>query len=245
MAQARNTGQKGGQWLVQNQQPMFETLILSELPKRNCGILRKPASTRPVIWVVEEDGVRAVVKDFSINRPLFRNIFGRFLVWRESRAYRRLTGVDGVPTLYRVIDGLALVVEEIRGKSMENLENEMLLPESFFNSMKDLVDRCHKRGVAHCDLKRAPNTILGADGCPYIIDWGASISKKECRFSPLQLVYKRFLQDDYMAITKLKLRHVPAAVTREEMARYDRRGSAEKVVRAVRDRLREILQKIS
>ena len=224
---------------------MFESLKLSELPKRHCGILRKPTATRPVIWIVEETGIRAVVKDFSVNKPLFRNTVGRFLVWRESRAYKRLKNVDGVPTLYRVIDGLALVVEKIQGRSLENLEKEMLLPESFFDGMKDLVDRCHERGLAHCDLKRAPNTILGEDGRPYIIDWGASISKTECRVPPLQLIYQRFLLDDYMAITKLKLRHIPAAVIPVERARYNRRGNAEKALRAVRDRLREIIKNIA
>ena len=105
---------------------MFDELKLSDLPKRQCGIVRTPSSTRPAIRVVEENGVRAVVKDYSANRFVFRNIVGRFLVWRESKAFRKLKGLKGVPTLYRVIDGLALVIEEIPGRSLENLEKEML-----------------------------------------------------------------------------------------------------------------------
>ena len=223
---------------------MFESLNLSDLPKTNYGVLRNPSNTRPVIWLVEEDGVYAVVKDFSANKPLFRNTVGRFLVWRESRAYKRLKDVDGVPSFYRVIDGVALVIQKIHGKSMENLEKEMILPESFFDRLKDLVERCHKQGIAHCDLKRAPNTILGDDGYPYIIDWGASVSKRECRFPPLNLVYKRFLLDDYMAVIKLKMRHIPSSVTPAERARYHRRGRTENALRVVRDKLREIFKDI-
>ncbi|MBW1797957.1 MAG: hypothetical protein JRJ21_06035 [Deltaproteobacteria bacterium] len=224
---------------------MFESLKLSDLPKKQCEVLRKPSATRPAIRVVEEDGVRAVVKDFSTARFLFRNTAGRFLVWRERRAYRRMMNLKGIPKLYRVIDGLALVLEEIEGSSLEDLEDRVEIPEAFFDALKTLVAEFHKRGLAHCDLKRAPNTIVGVDGRPYIIDWGASISEREFGFFPLNLIYKRFRRDDYAAITKMKLRHIPQMVTAEERRIYENRGRAEKALRGLRDRLREFLQKIA
>lgn len=224
---------------------MFDELKLSNLPKKQCGIVRAPSGTRPAIRVVEKNGVRAVVKDYSANRFVFRNTVGRFLVWRESKAFRKLKGLRGVPTLYRVIDGLALVIEEIPGRSLENLEKEVRLPESFFFALKTLVDEFHKRGVAHCDLKRAPNTLLGDDGQPYVIDWGASISDGEFRISPLDLIFRRFILDDYMAIIKLKLRHIPDAVSQDERDRYNYRSSGEILIRAIRDRLRQFLQRIT
>ena len=98
-------------------------------------LMRKPSNTRPTLWVVEEDGVRAVVKDYSTNRFLYRNIIGRFLVWRESKAYRRLRGLKGIPAFYRAIDGLALVFEEIPGRSVEGLEKEEKLSEGFFKEL--------------------------------------------------------------------------------------------------------------
>ena len=223
---------------------MFDSLKLSDLSEKQCSVLRKESSTRPVIWLVEENGVRAVIKDFSTKKFLFRNIIGRFLVWREGKAYKRLKGMKGVPTLYRIIDGLALVIEEIPGRTLENLEKEMKLPEDFFDALKDLVNSFHKRGLAHCDLKRAANTMLGHDGLPYIIDWGASISEKEFRLSPLNLIYRRFLLDDYLAIIKLKLRHIPESVTQTERDLHYQRSRAERLLRGIRDRLRETLQKI-
>jgi len=223
--------------------PLFDALRLSDLPTKNSGILRGSSSTRPAIWIVEENGVRAVVKDFSTNKFFFRNTIGRFLVWRERKAYRKLRGITGVPVLYRVIDGLALVTEEIPGRSLENLEKEIKLPVSFFEALKGLVTRIHDKGLAHCDLKRAPNTILGDNGLPYIIDWGASISEEEFRIPPLSLIYRRFKLDDQMAITKFKLRHSPETISPEETARYNYRSRGERLIRAIRDRLREILQK--
>lgn len=224
---------------------MFESLKISDLPAQNLGVLREPSSTRPTLWLVEENGMRAVVKDYSSNRFLYRNIIGRFLLWRERKAYRRLKGLKGIPTCYRVIDGLALVIEEIPGRNIEGLENEEGLSEEFFNHLQELVQKVHSRGLAHCDLKRAPNTLLGHDGRPYLVDWSASISKREFRFFPLNLIYQRFLQDDLNAITKMKLRHCPQSVSPEEARHYFHRSKNEEMIRSVRDKLRNWLQRIA
>lgn len=189
--------------------------------------------------------MRAVVKDFSTNKFLFRNTIGRFLVWRERKAYRKLRGIRGVPSLYRIIDGLALVLEEIPGRSLKSLERGTQVPDMFIEALKDLIDKIHLRGVVHCDLKKTPNILLGDDGLPYIVDWGASISRREFRFFPLNLVYRRFISDDYLAITKLKLRRCIALVTPEETERYNERSRGERFVRIIRDKLREVLQRIA
>ena len=224
---------------------MFDSLRISDLPHRTLGVLREPSSTRPTLWLVEENGIRAVVKDYSSNRFLYRNTIGRFLLWRECKAYRRLKGLKGIPTCYRVIDGLALVIEEISGRNIEGLESEGGLSEEFFEQLQEVVEKVHSRGLAHCDLKRAPNTLLGHDGRPYLVDWSASISEREFRFFPLNLIYQRFLQDDLNAITKMKLRHCPQSVSPEEARRYFHRSKTEETIRSVRDKLRNWLQRIA
>ena len=224
---------------------MFESLKLSDLPKNNGGLLRHPSNTRPAIWAVKENGVRAVVKDFSHCKFLYRNIIGRFLIWRESKAYRRLRGLRGVPTLYRVIDGLALVIEEIPGGALKRHAKETRLSTAFFDQLQKTTNSFHRRGLAHCDLKHVSNVLLGHDGMPYIVDWAASISKREFTFFPLSLIYRRFVLDDQLAIIKVKLQHVPETLTLEERRRYDHRSNAEKKVRAVRDKLQKALQKMA
>jgi len=224
---------------------MFESLKLSDLDPERHVILRKPSSTRPTLWVVEENGVKAVVKDFSKNGFFFRNIIGRFLIWREQKAYRRLGSLRGVPKCYLVMAGRAIVLEEIKGRSLEGLEKEKRLPDAFFDNLRALVDRVHDRGLAHCDLKRAPNILVDDDGKPYIVDWSSSITKNEFGFFPLNLIYKRFLSDDFNAITKVKLRHLPESVTSEEKRLYEYRSRGEKLVRKLRDRLREVLQRLA
>src|SRR4030042_4613860 len=107
---------------------MFESLKLSDLPERQCGVLRKPSNTRPLLRVIEENGKRAVVKDFSINGFIYRNVAGRFLVWREKKAYKKLEGIKGVPAFYGSIDGLALIMEEIAGKSIKAVHKTTGIP---------------------------------------------------------------------------------------------------------------------
>ncbi len=224
---------------------MFDSLKLSDLPKEQSYVLRKPSTTRPTIWVVEENGLRAVVKDYSTNKFVFRNTVGRFLVWREGKAYKKLKGLRGVPNIYRVIDGLALAIEQVPGRDLKKVTREMQIPDMFLGALKDLVNDMHRRGIAHCDLKKATNILMGKDGLPYIIDWGASISEKEFRFPPFNLIYRRFVLDDQMAVIKLKLRYTPRAVTPAENKRYKSRDKAEKHIRIIRDRLRSILQKLA
>lgn len=224
---------------------MFEGLTLNDIAKKQCGILRKPTSTRPVIWRIEENGVKAIVKDFSLNSFWFRNIAGRFLVWREKKAYKKLEGLSGVPSLFGSIGGVALIIEEIQGTDLGNMDVSKKLDDKFFSDLKGLIDSFHDRGIAHCDLKRAPNIIIGNDGNIFIIDWAASISKSELSFFPLNLIYKRFLQDDLNAITKIKLKWRTESVNPDEKRLYTERSKTEKIIRAIRDWLRDFLKKIA
>ena len=224
---------------------MFESLTLSDISKKQCGILRKPTSTRPAIWRIEEKGVRAIIKDFSYNGFWYRNIVGRFLIWREEKAYRRLNGLKGVPAYFKTINGLALVVEEIQGTDIDNMEVVVQLNEKFYDDLKALIHNIHRRGLAHCDLKRTPNILLGNDGKPYIVDWAASISGREFRFFPLIFIYKRFQQDDLNAVTKIKLKYRPESVRPEEKQLYISRSNTEITIRKVRKFLRDCLKKIA
>jgi len=224
---------------------MFETLKDGDFLKGKVETLRKSSSTRPAVYLIEEEGVKAVVKDFSGNGFFYRNLIGRFLVWREEKAYRRLKGLKGTPLLHRVVEGCALVLEHIPGRNLENAEATEKLPPVFFENLRGLVEAFHRRGICHCDLKRAANILIGIDGRPWVLDWSAAILQTEFRVFPLNLIYRRFILDDLNAVTKYQLRHCPETVTREAKERYLRRSGAEKAVRALRDRLRELLQKLA
>ncbi len=222
-----------------------ESLTLLNLQEKETATLRKPSSTRPALYRIEVGNTRAVVKDFSVNGRVFRNLIGRFLIWRERKAYRRLKGVNGVPALYGVVEGLALVLEEIQGRSIEGLDREKKLSPQFFESLRDLLGKVHRRGLCHCDLKRAANVLVGDDERPYLIDWSAALLEREFRFFPASLIYKRFLLDDTHAVIKLQLRHCPEAIPPEALRQYRNRGAAERAIRKLRDGARDFLQKVA
>lgn len=224
---------------------MFESLKLSDLPEKQCGVIRKPSNTRPILRVIEEDGKRAVVKDFSANGFIYRNIVGRFLVWREKKAYKKLQGIEGVPIFYRILNGLAVVIEEIQGKNFDAVQKTTNIPENFYSDLHALLKTIHEAGLAHCDLKRAPNIIVGNDWKPYLVDWSASISRDEFRFFPLSLIFKRFVKDDMNAIIKIKLKYSPETVTQEEKDTYMNRSLTERIIRYIRDNARRLLKKIA
>ena len=223
---------------------MFKTIKLSNLDIKTHRILREHSNTRPNLWLVEENGINAVVKDYSKNGFFFRNTIGRFLIWREKKVYKKLKNVKNVPVLYRVIDGLALVLEEIPGATLGKFDESRKLSENFFQELRDVMKDVHAHGIAHCDLKTASNVILNCEGKPYVVDWAASISSREFRFYPFNLIYRRFIEDDLLAIIKLQLRHSPESVIPEDRRRYDYQNRLEKSVRAIRNRLRVILKRI-
>ncbi len=146
----------------------------------------------------------------------YRNIVGRFLLWREVKAYRQLSDLEGVPRLLQVVRGRSLMVEAVSGTDLKEAGLQKKLTPGFFESLKDLVNEVHERGVAHCDLKASGNVLVSGDGRPFVIDWGASISRTEFRFFPLTMIFDRFVVDDYRAITKFKLRYLPESVGEQE-----------------------------
>ena len=224
---------------------MFENLTLVTLDSRRCGMLRKSTSTRPALWLIEENNTKAVVKDFSANGFLFKNVAGRFLVWREKKALIKLHSVKNIPSLYKVINHSALVMEAIEGKTVGRLAAGTALPKDFFPELRALVKTIHKLGIAHCDLKTSTNVLIDLEGHPHIIDWAASISRSEFKWGPLNLIYRRFQRDDMMGVIKLQLRHDPDNVTPEDRERCLHRNMAEKLVRKLRNGLRKILKKVA
>jgi len=224
---------------------MFRSLTIKNLPEKQICVIRQPTNTRPIIRLVEDGGIQGIVKDFSVNGFVYRNIIGRFLLWRETRAYQRLKGIKGIPVFYRRIDDLALVISRVQGKDLENLSEEEKPDPEFFQKLTKLIQECHRHGIAHCDLKRSSNILIDGFGNPYIVDWAAAIIDKEFFICPFTIIYKRFIKDDFKAVTKLKMRYCHEGITDEERKIYIQRGIVERYIRAVRDFARKRLQKIA
>lgn len=108
--------------------------------------------------------------------PLSRRI-ACLLLRRESRALAALEGLAGVPRSMDVSglpplpEGgaqLALVRSYVDGAPLHRCER---LPIDFFERLEDLVRELHGRGVAHNDLHKEQNIVVGPEGWPALIDF--------------------------------------------------------------------------
>ena len=127
----------------------------------------------------------------------------RALLRRERAVYERLDGIAGIPRSYGLIgDGLAL--EYIAGPSLREHEALLADREAFFAKLLTTVEAMHAAGVAHGDLKRKDNIIVGPGERPYLIDFGVAVRRSTTRPWFNRFVFARLRQMDLNAWVKLK-----------------------------------------
>lgn len=128
----------------------------------------------PDLLLVRVAGRRVVVKDFAPRRAWIRLTLGRWMTAREQRAYRRLAGIEIVPSLLCPLDDLAFVLE-YRPGDMLTRSLAGSLPAGFLAELEHAVSTMHARGVVHLDLRHRSNILAGADGHPVVLDFASSI----------------------------------------------------------------------
>ncbi len=173
--------------------------------------------------------------DVVVKKPHAGRLLGFLwlrLLRREHAVYLRLAQVPGVPRCYGLIDGRYLALEYIPGPSLREHESKIEDKQRFFGALLETLRAMHAAGVAHGDLKRKDNIIVGADGRPYIVDFGVARVR---RGSPLldRLLFEQVQQMDYNAWIKLKYRRQVAQISAAD-ARYYRPLWIERAARAVR-----------
>jgi len=176
------------------------------------------------------------MKDYRASSWLLRSFVGPWLIRREERIYRILSGTPGVPHIIRQPDPHTILVEHIRGRSCGDYPDGAL-PLEFFDRLLRVVKGMHARGVVHCDLKNRSNIVVTEDLQPYIVDFASAFTRRG-RWSPLRrFVFERFRIDDLRAVVKARL--LVARVGTPGDAEFAfHRGPAERMVRAVRDAAR-------
>lgn len=207
-------------------------------------ILRLPSKTRPAVYLFEGGRLPYIVKDYRAGDSAVRSILGRILVLREKKAYERLGSIEGIPTFICAPDAFSICTGFIQGRTVEAVLNNGGPPLTFYRDLRDLTDALHRRGIVHCDLKRASNILLTPQGRPCIVDFAAAVARSETRFFPLTRLYRRLELDDRKAVTKFMLKAAPHLVDKEQSQAYFRRDRPERILRAIRDMLRSLLKRI-
>jgi len=221
--------------------PSLQDLPLDALHAHAVRTFRKGGGSRPEVVLVDVDGARAVLKDYSHSDPWFRRLIGPLLVWREALALKRLSGQRGVPPLLRKIGRHAILVGYIEGRSAKECPRGSLPPE-FFERFYRLVDEMHARGVAHCDLRSEGNILVTSGGEPAFVDFVAHMGRPSWWNLPMRWAYARLCEADRVAVARMKRTHAPDALTPEELAALarDRNTPLERIARMLGKGIRNV-----
>ena len=186
------------------------------------------------VYLVEEAGQRYVLKRPS--GSLLTGWLRRAMLRREYAAYQRLQGIAGIPACAGLGPDGELKLEFIDGDSLRNAGYGLADKAVFFTALRELVQSIHAAGVAHADMKRKDNILVGRDGQPWLIDFGSAMLADE---SGAGWLFRQACRMDLNAWFKIKYQFVhdaPTAADRE----YFRPTRAESIVRALRKLWRKI-----
>jgi serine/threonine protein kinase len=197
------------------------------------------AGSRPAVVVVRAGEDEAVLKDYSHCDRLFAWLVGPLLVWRETSALARLQGTPGVPRLIRKLGARAFLMEHLRGADKAKKQPQTTQPE-FYERLRQLVDRIHARGVAHCDMRRSANILVDPAGQPYLVDF-VSCAFLRPWWHPLGWMFPLLCQADRDAIIKLKHRAAPELLSEAERGRLEH-GPVGKLARGFGALVRDIFR---
>ncbi len=156
----------------------------------------------PVVSLVAHEGRPAVLKDYRTKNPVTRALLGPALVRREFAVLRHLEGVPGIPRAYRIVEGRALLLEYVDGKTI-NRFGPGELPDAVFERLSATVRAMHARGVVHLDLRQKKNIVVAGDR-PFILDFANALR------GPAAAALRSV---DESALLKFKQRNFPHLLT--------------------------------
>jgi RIO-like serine/threonine protein kinase len=159
----------------------------------------------PVVTVVTYEGRPSVLKDYRTKNPLTRGLLGPALVRREFAILRHLEGIPGIPRAYAVLEKRALVLQYIKGLTINKFKAGEL-PDLVFERLAQTVRAMHARGVVHLDLRQKKNILIAGDR-PWIIDFASAMKGRLT--AKLRVV-------DESALLKFKKRNFPHLLTEED-----------------------------
>ena len=149
----------------------FRRDALAGRPRR---CLSEGGRGNPDVFLVETETGPIVVKDFAPRSAFVRRLFGRRLLAREARVYRRLAGLPAVPRLLGTVDADAIALEYRPGVLLSRSLRGRL-PEGFLEALQETIAAMHGRGIVHLDLRHRSNVLAGEDGRPVVLDFASAL----------------------------------------------------------------------
>jgi len=134
------------------------------------GDIKPPRNrTKARVRKIVRNGCELVIKDFSHCSLLIKNLYGRYTLHREARAYELLKGIAGIPGCFGLEGRYCLVIKDIPGRLLGSFKRGELKAD-VFDRLDAIVAQAHARGVAFGDVHKS-NIIITAEGDVFIIDF--------------------------------------------------------------------------
>ena len=126
---------------------------------------------------------------------------------REARALACTAHLSGVPRLIG-FDGCIVTRSWLSGTPMFQARPRQ---RAYYRDALGLLRRLHRCGIAHNDLAKEPNWLLGENGAPAVIDFQlASISRHRGR------LFRMLAREDIRHLLKHKRTYCPEHLTRRQ-----------------------------
>lgn len=190
---------------------------------------KQGGSTEPEVALVNVGQAWAIFKDYARTPGWFGRVIAPTLLWREASALRRLSGLTGIPRLYRQLDARGLLMEYLPAVPWPQAKP----PTVAYERLAVLICAMHERGVAHGDLRSGGNMLVDQQGQPYIVDFVARIHRGAAWNLPWNWFYRQFVAADQSALVKLRVRYARHLATAEDRRSMAERGLGERIARAI------------
>jgi len=188
-------------------------------------------SNQGTVLLFEGDGLKLVIKS-AMGRGAVRKA-RQATLQREYSAYQRLQGVAGIPVCHGMLAQRFLLMDFVDGVPYR--EATWSDRDQWFAALLKIIRAFHVRGVSHGDLKSKSNLIAGADGQPYVIDFGTTFVHKD-GFHPINnylFEYSKRLDINAWVKHKYRGRYKDASDEDIKLLNYSK---LEYVIRRVRGR---------
>ena len=183
------------------------------------------------VYRVETAAGPVIIKR-AIGRGLARAV-RRAMLRREYGIYQLLSGVAGGPACRGLRNGEELVLDYVPGPSLREPGQPPGDRPRFFAELLDLIHALHRAGVAHGDLKRKDNILVGPGGRPVLIDFGTAVSAPPGAGPLRRWLFRQVRRMDLNAWVKLKYQRQELAMDPVDR-RYHRPTWPEQAARVVR-----------
>ncbi len=175
------------------------------LPGRN--------GTKADILLYRDGNLRVALKDYSPRGFLVRNLVGRFLVRRESRAYQAVHALGPVPEIPAFLGRLgaySLATEWVDAVPLAAAAARTggRLSPALFDRLDRVLDRLHQGGIALGDLHHR-DVLVSPEEKIFLVDLATAYSLQEHRsfLRPFRRrLFRRLADLDRIAAARLRAR---------------------------------------